>query len=116
MLNMRPIVALRNQDFCYWLQGYFELAPQPVLTSKQIQLMLRYLDMISEPHGPFTGWLKKVCLYCQAQEYRQETLAHFLPLIQHSLNKVFHHVIDNSYDTDKSSDELQNIHDGIKHD
>ncbi len=116
MLISESTTSLTNQDFCYWLQGYFEISLEAKLEAHQIDIILEYLNKISEPLGPMTSWLKEVCLYCQDNGYRQETLAHFLPLMKAYLGNIFYHVIDNSYDTDRSSDDLQKIHDGVKND
>lgn len=32
-------------EFCYWLQGFFELANPQTLTSEQIQVVKNHLDM-----------------------------------------------------------------------
>lgn len=70
------------------------------------------LQTIEDPLWPFPQWLQSVCDYCKQQGYRPETLAYFQPLIQNTLNNLFKHEIDNSYETDYSPQELQMIHDG----
>ena len=34
------------RDFCYWLQGMFELAPTPTLDAKQTDLVRRHLALV----------------------------------------------------------------------
>ncbi len=34
------------QEFCYWLQGLFELGEPAELTPKQVDLIERHLDMV----------------------------------------------------------------------
>jgi hypothetical protein len=117
IIDTTAVLLSNNQQFCYWLQGYFEISNGPVtLKQRHIELMSHYLNSISEPLGEFTAWLKQVCDYCSMQEYKAETLAYFQPIIQTSLNNVFIHAIDNSYTTTKSAEQLQNIHQGIAHD
>jgi len=103
---------MKNQTFCYWLQGYFEIASKPVLEKKQVVAITEHLSKISEPFGIFTGWLSEVCDYIKEQDYRQATMDHFMPIIRFNLNGIFEHVIDVSYESDKSQSELQDIHDG----
>lgn len=101
-----------NQDFCYWLQGYFEISKEPLCFTKiQIQLIEKRLQKITEPLWPLLSWLVEVCDYCRLQQYKPETLACFLPRAQNTLARIFLHVIDNSYETDVSSEERQKIHD-----
>ncbi len=107
------MIAINNQQFCYWLQGYFEIANGPVTIKKpQVELIAKTLQTVSEPLWPLLEWLVKVCEYCKIQEYHADTLAYFQPLIQNTLAQLFHHVIDESYDTETSSEIRQMIHDG----
>lgn len=44
-------------EFCYWLQGFFELANPQTLTSDQIQAIKNHLDMtkvLATPVGRFS--------------------------------------------------------------
>lgn len=34
------------QEFCYWLQGFFELADPQRLTEKQVQVIEQHLDLV----------------------------------------------------------------------
>jgi len=104
---------MKNQTFCYWLQGYFEIESEPVLEKRQVLSIQEQLLKISEPFGSFTSWLNDVCAYIKDQQYRKETMDYFLPIIRFNLNGIFEHVIDLSYESDKSQAELQDIHDGI---
>jgi hypothetical protein len=112
-INIENLLLTSNQQFCYWLQGYFEISTRPVaLTQAKVELMMKNLDLLAEPLGEFTQWLREVCAYCATHNYKPETLAYFLPLIENSLASVFLHVIDNSYITDTPAEIRQNIHDG----
>lgn len=107
------MLNLTNQKFCYWLQGYFEITHEAHLTKEKILLIDGLLSKINEPLGYFTQWLSDVTSFFKEQNYRQELLNYFMPEIQHRLNSIFVHVIDNSYDTDLTREEAKKIHDGI---
>lgn len=107
---------MTNQDFCYWLQGYFEISRQAMLTKEQILVINDALKKITEPLGDFTQWLNDLLSYFETQSYNQALLAYFLPVISGQLNLIFYHVIDHSYDTDLSHEEGKKIHDGLIHD
>ncbi|MDI1351432.1 MAG: hypothetical protein PSV35_01480 [bacterium] len=110
------MLAMTNQLFCYWLQGYFEIGINVTLHKEVVILIKKQLDVMEEPLGQFPSWLNDVCVYIEKLNYREELCVHFSPLIQRSLNSVFYHVIDNSYTTEQSKEELQLIHDGTTHD
>ncbi len=103
---------MTNQKFCYWLQGYFEIGINVTITSKVVQQIRTQLDLIDEPLGQFTSWLQKVCDYIETKKYSDAICDHFTPIIKQSLNSIFFHVIDNTYTTDKTKDELLRIHNG----
>jgi hypothetical protein len=70
------------------------------------------LQKIEEPFGPFTSWLSGLLEYFENVSYDQDKLNFFCSIIEQQLNLVFIHVIDNSYDTIFSAQELKAIHDG----
>ena len=37
---------MNTVDFCYWLQGYFELSESNELTEKQVQMIKNHLDLV----------------------------------------------------------------------
>lgn len=37
---------MKSRDFCYWLQGYFELAGEQGLTPKQTEMIKKHLSMV----------------------------------------------------------------------
>lgn len=87
---------MTNQEFCYWLQGYFEISKITMLTKEKIALINGSLKKINEPLGEFTQWLAKVHAFFSDQHYKQEFLDLFLQEIQSELNDLFLHVIDNN--------------------
>ena len=103
---------MTNQQFCYWLQGYLEICQIPNLTKRKVIIIENSLREINEPLGLFTQWLSKVVKLFNSEEYKQELLDYFLPIIELRLNAIFHHVIDISYDSSLDKEALQRIHDG----
>lgn len=104
---------MTNQSFCYWLQGYFEIALEPLLTPQKLQLIKIQLDKIIEPFGVFTGWLNEVISYLSKQDHTIMMFELFLQEIRQRLNLVFYHVIDESYERNISIAEAKKIHDGV---
>ena len=100
-------------QFCYWLQGYFEIAPNPQLTEGKFNIIKYYLYTITEERLPFIAWLKAVCSYLEITNNQAVTLADFVPAIQASLNAVFYHVIDSSYTSISREDRLHIHHEGM---
>lgn len=37
---------MNSRDFCYWLQGLFEVAEPKTLNEKQVDLIKRHLNMV----------------------------------------------------------------------
>lgn len=110
---MQRVNFMKNQEFCYWLQGYFEIALQPELSKKHLILIREALDRIEEPLGSFTQWLYEVTSFLSSQNYKPGLVNCFLQEIKDRLNLIFFHVIDNTYDTILSRAELKKIHDGF---
>ena len=103
-----------NKTFCYWLQGYFELTAQAILTPKRVAKIEHKLEKIIEPKGPFTNWLYDVVFLLKKQKYPMSLINFFQPMIIHELGLVFQHDIDNSYATEMTPEELHHIHHGTR--
>lgn len=103
---------MTNKQFCYWLQGYLEISQIPDLTKEKVIIIESTLEQIHEPLGSFTQWLSNVVKLFNSENYKQELLDYFLPVIELRLNSIFHHVIDNSYDSSLDKKTMQRIHDG----
>ena len=104
---------MTNKQFCYWLQGYLEICQIPDLTKEKVLIIESSLAKIYEPLGQFTQWLLKVTKLFTSENYKQELLNYFMPVIEFRLNSIFHHVIDNSYDSRLDKEAMQRIHDGL---
>jgi len=104
---------MTNILFCYWLQGYYEIASAPTLELFHVRLIEKNLATITEPLWPEVQWLKNTCAYCAKLDYKQETLNFILPLLQQCLNASFYHYIDNDKNVDYSIAELDQLHNGV---
>lgn len=45
---------MTTQNFCYWLQGFFEIAEPKFLDEKQIQIIKNHLNLVFEKITPHT--------------------------------------------------------------
>ena len=103
-----------NKEFCYWLQGYFEIAEQPRLCEASIKIIQNKILCIDEPLGVYTRWLSGVLEAIETNNYHQPVIDIFTNHISQELNKIFIHDIDNSYATEHSSFYLHQLHAGVK--
>jgi hypothetical protein len=85
-------------EFCYWLQGYFELARDSRLTRNKLSVIKRYLDQLTGEKIEFIKWLENVCKYVEITNNEAIPIEHFSDTIQFNLSLVFHHVVDDSYE------------------
>ncbi|HEX4044243.1 MAG TPA: hypothetical protein VHZ76_01075 [Gammaproteobacteria bacterium] len=106
------ITELTNQTFCYWLQGYFEISQARHLNAQRLMKISQQLDKISEPLGLYTTWLKQTVVMLQENNFCENLVNYFTPMITSELNHIFQHDIDNSYDTPHSAEYLLKIHRG----
>lgn len=37
---------MTSRDFAYWLQGYFELAPSGPITTEQVEVIKKHLNLV----------------------------------------------------------------------
>lgn len=95
-----------KQEFCYWLQGYFELSgsAEP-LTETQLNIIKNHIALVSEVEGKndYTAWLQGAIDVCDSKESRSKLTL----LAKEKLHKIFQHVIDPSYN---NNDKLNKIH------
>jgi hypothetical protein len=101
------------QEFCYWLQGYYELSGSELLTKKQAVIIKAHLDMVAL-HEKGDGRSVQFC---------QELLSLFTPkfgvmvpvpeticgAIRQRLSEVFLHEIDPSYPVEEQ-EALTDLH------
>lgn len=104
------------QEFCYWLQGHFELQIEiEKLNSKQLEIIQRHLDLVFEcskmtkqdkstdAYG-FCNWLQGFLESKELSEYTKGDAS----LIQDKLNNIFQHEIDLTYTKDKKQQTTMN--------
>ena len=101
---------MRAVEFCYWLQGAFELA-QISLTAEQIICVQKHLALVEatpQPNQPkqavdFCSWLRGGLDFIMPGDARQ------VQAIRTKLNDCFEHVIDSMY---PNQNKLNAIHSG----
>lgn len=78
------------RDFCYWLQGYFELDGSNWNSPDVLEIVLKHLELVKATPGDydsnmisFLGWLESAIEFEASQEKVQE-----------KLSSIFEHVID----------------------
>lgn len=37
---------MKSRDFCYWIQGFFEMSESQHLTAKQVEMIKRHLQLV----------------------------------------------------------------------
>jgi hypothetical protein len=101
---------LRAVEFCYWLQGAFELAQLP-LTAEQIACVQKHLALVEAT--PQTGQPKQATDFCSwlrgGLDFISPGDARQVATIRTKLNDCFEHAIDGMY---PNQDKLNAIHSG----
>ncbi|MBA2654403.1 MAG: hypothetical protein H0U71_04965 [Gammaproteobacteria bacterium] len=100
-----------NQDFCYWLQGYFEISELSNLDVSKIDIIRKKLTDINEPLGEYTSWLIEVIEDIEMHDFQNEIIMQWEDPIRLNLASIFKHVIDDSYSSAHSKEKLQKTHD-----
>ncbi|MDP1603399.1 MAG: hypothetical protein Q8M03_09060 [Legionella sp.] len=103
---------MTNILFCYWLQGYFEIAVHSPLNGFIVLSIERKIATIEEPLAPGIQWMQKICSYLRRMDFKQETLDYFKPLMEQYLNAMFYHYLENTLLKVYTLDELEQIHAG----
>lgn len=96
---------MNNREFCYWLQGYFELLDADVLTNPQVQIIRRHINLAKQVDGGLTKFpifLEGFFAACNDNPTTEQ-----IQTIKRMLNQEFEHVIDPSY---KDQKKLNQIH------
>lgn len=47
---------MSTQDFCYWLQGYFEISGEECLTKEQVKIVKDHLKLVFDKQTPIYNW------------------------------------------------------------
>jgi len=100
---------MRERDFCYWLQGYFELMPNGVdvtFDNRQAHIIYKHLDLVKVTGvSQFCEWVRTALdLGCRLQK---DGRAAMTLMIRERLAAHFEHVLDKQ---DDNQQVLQDIH------
>jgi hypothetical protein len=106
------IIEVTNILFCYWLQGYFEIAAHAPLDESIVRAIERKIAAIEETLTPGMLWMQKVCSYLRHIGFKADTLEYFRPLMEQYLNSMFYHYLENTLMKIYTLDELEQIHAG----
>ena len=105
---------MESIQFCYWLQGSFELNDNKSLTAHQVELIDKHLAMVftyeKEIKINFVIWLRGV-MDAEGPVIGPMTTIK-TTMIREKLNGVFEHVIDPTYGDKAMQDKLNEIHNG----
>lgn len=115
---------MKNYEFAYWFQGYFELREaDDILTFDQIECIRKHIKLVEKVEkdniNGFIMWLKGALdVISHLKSLEDHVLTN---LIKEKLGECFKHEIDNSYgkdlhkvDQDKLKEKLDEIHNGKK--
>lgn len=105
---------MHKHEFCYWLQGYFELRNNSEhLTDNQIECIKKHIKLVETVEKRLEGfpaWLMGVLDSYELLDSGDATATKkFNEMIRERLNSVFKHEVDGKY----GNQELQDILDGI---
>jgi hypothetical protein len=104
---------MTKQDFCYWLNGYFELRLEKgPLKPSQVGIVRNHLNLVKKVErrglSGFCAWMEVILdLLAESNDECDEKTQN---LIYKKLGETFKHEIDGTYDGDQ--DDLNSIHHG----
>jgi hypothetical protein len=96
---------MKSTEFCYWLQGWFELEEPTSINSERTQLIKNHLNMVfahEKPPAPFCSFLKGYLTITNPEMIDEKETA----IIKQYLNNVFEHVVGEKQGVTKKSNEL----------
>lgn len=104
---------MKASEFCYWLQGFFELGDVHQLSKRQVEIISLHLKLV-DIHDKTDGRSKQFCswlsgaieLFGELEFSAQQTVQ-----VKKVLSEVFKHEIDPSYPSEEI-DQLNQIHEG----
>lgn len=102
---------MKATEFCYWLQGLFELADPHTLTKQQVECISKHLaltEALARDDSPaavrqFTAWLRV------SMDWLDGSVPEQVLKVRTKLAECFAHAIDKQYGPDAH---LDVIHDG----
>lgn len=89
-------------EFCYWLQGLFELAQPRVLSAAQVECIKRHLALSEAVKGDDSPrQVKEFCAWLKTSiEWLNPSDPEHVQKVQFKLDQCFAHVIDKMYGED----------------
>jgi len=103
---------MQSQQFCYWLQGSFELYDNTSFDEKQTKIIKEHLNLVftydKQPNG-FCNFLKGYLALSNPKNIDTEATA----VIRTQLSETFKNEIDPTYPVDEQK-QLNEIHNGDK--
>lgn len=103
---------MKTNEFCYWLQGLYELQQPDELSRQQLSLIKGHLRLVIETEGKLLGFPLWLDGFFKGIDLEHGELISLTKkpthLIGDELAKYFQCVIDHSYE--KSADELRSQH------
>ena len=101
---------MKATEFCYWLQGAFELTGLSAFTDGQLKCIRKHLELVlaTDQTGQppmavsFCSWLRGVVDFISAEDGKH-TLA-----VQSRLHGCFEHAIDHGYQNKEQLDSIHN--------
>ena len=101
---------MTNENFCYWLQGHFELqAPDADLTSDQREIILRHIDVVEE-HMRDRGGIGPAVIACRTLLHSVADASACTVAVRAIIHDVFLHVIDPKAGGPEQQAKLNNLH------
>lgn len=86
-----------SREFCYWLQGYFELSNTDALTPSKISTIRNHLSMVEKVEGELKGFPAWLCGALDALSFDNNTgqvEEKYANMIKEKLDTSFKHVVD----------------------
>lgn len=105
---------MTGKDFCYWLQGWFEIAKPETISGKQFSMIEKHLELYRKYRNTNLDKLNKTDIFCSwlsgVIDCTNATTIN-LELVSERLSDIFEHEIDLSYTSDTQlMDEMNHIH------
>lgn len=103
---------MNYENFCFWVQGYFELSKNETIDQNQLEMIINHLNLAKEveknkPHSFITwlvGFLDEANLETIGLRHEQ------VIAIRNKLNDCFQHEIDPKYNKLGDKNKLDNLH------
>lgn len=109
---------MRHRDFCFWLQGAFEICDPPSITAAQVECIKRHLALVDESQkdvkrldGP-AAFCRTLKILLQTDKNRPDGVGlngTELAVVKKLLNAEFVHI---DADTEGDQDAMDEIHHG----